>query len=150
MRMLGIGGIILSVFIGLFIGPLLVYAAVGDYWHTLFSLNTVSFARPLAGIAGVLLTAAMIFWANRYRRASAVGAIAGFSAAVGEWIVAMLPWVGFYYNHSACAASQYCPILSANELRAGAITVGIYFAILFTLAGFCLTLFTSAVIRRFN
>ncbi len=150
MRTLGIGGIILSALIGLFTGPLLVYAVAGDYWRTLFSFNTIAFARPLAGIVGVLLTAAMIFWANRYRRAGAAGAISGFCAAIGEWIVAMLPWVGFYYNHAACAASQYCPILSANELRAGAITVGIYFAILFTLAGFCLTLFTSAIIRRFN
>lgn len=135
------GGVTIAIILGLMAGPFLTYAIAGDVTHTLpFTLN-----HALAGgIGGVVALGALIN-AQRFRNAGEAGAIFGIAAGVGEFAVAVLPWIGYSYSRPACTtATQVCPLGSSDLLRLS-LTTGLFALALFTIGGASLAMLIAAV-----
>ncbi len=146
-RPAGAGGITLAILLGILIGPLLVYALAGDFWHTIGAPRPDTTPRIIAGIAGIVLLVGALFNASRFRNSGLVGLLTGVGGGIGELAVAIVPWLAEpQFVH--CQPDEICPLLSHHDILTIALTAGIFFTVLFAVAGFALALLVSVVRQR--
>lgn len=144
-RALDAGGVTIAIILGLLAGPILFYALAGDYWHS----TNLTVSRGLAGGVGGVLALAALLNATRFHNAGLAGAVTGLAGAIGETVVAVVPWLGLTYRQPTCAPSQVCPLLAPAGVVQLALTVGIFTLVVFTLAGFSLASLVAALRQRF-
>jgi hypothetical protein len=146
-RAAGAGGITLALLLGLFVGPLLVYALAGDFWHTIGAPAPDRTPRIIAGVIGIALLIGALFNASRFRNAGLVGMLTGIGGGIGELTVAVVPWLAApRFVH--CQPGLICPLPSQPDLVNIALTAGIFFTVLFAVAGFSLAQLVSVVRHR--
>jgi|GEM_PF-3463601 len=151
-RSLDAGGVTLAIILGLFTGPLLIYALSDDAFHT---LNLPSAWRGqgtphiIAAAAAVVLIVLALFSAARFRNSGVAGAITGVAAGVGELAVATVPWLAAARTIH-CDPGHVCPLPSQPDLIQIALTVGIFYTVLFGIAGYSLALLTHSVRHRLS
>ena len=146
-RPAGAGGITLAILLGLLIGPLLVYALAGDFWHTVGVPQPDRTSRIIAGAIGIVLIIGALFNASRFRNAGLVGMLTGIGGGVGELAVAVVPWLAAP-RFVQCHPNEICPLPSQSDIVNITLTAGIFFTLLFAVAGFSLAMLVAVVRHR--
>lgn len=147
MSRLDFEGVVGEILLGLLAGPLVFYTIAGDYWNSFILLHQFAYARLITGLIAFALVLAGMMVAMRYRNAGVAGGIFGFAGAIGQLIIALLPWLGLHAIAKTCGQGPTCTGLDSHSLTQLGMTVGIFSAILYTAAGYFLALFMASVRR---
>jgi hypothetical protein len=144
---LNIDGAIITIILGIILGPTLFYAIAGDYWQTLtFLPSNTTTPRFIAGAIAIVALVLILFNAGRFRNAGWAGTLAGIAAGVSQLLAATLPTIAYAANHQAADPAG----LNRNDMIQLLLTLGGFLLAIYAIGGYSLAVLMTSLRRRFS